>query len=57
MHNTGSWVHAPFFLGPAPGESPYRPGFAYLVGDEGPPELINLLDGRWPAGRVRPGQG
>ena len=57
MHNTGSWVHAPFFLGPAPDRSPYRPGFAYLVGDEGPPELVNLLDGRWPAERVRPGPG
>jgi hypothetical protein len=47
MHNTGSWVYAPFFLGPSPPQSPYRPGFAYLVEDQGPPELVNLLDGRW----------
>jgi hypothetical protein len=47
MCNTGSWVHSPFLLGSAPEKSPYRPGFAYLVGDEGPPELINVLDGRW----------
>ncbi len=47
IHNTGSWVHAPFFLGPAPDRSPYRPGFAYLVGEQGAPKLVNLLDGRW----------
>lgn len=52
--NTGCWVYAPFFLGRDPGQSPYRPGFAYLVGDQGPPELVNLLDGRWEPERVRP---
>jgi hypothetical protein len=51
--NTGSWVHSPFFLGPSPDHSPYRPGFGYLVEDEGPPELVNLLDGRWRSA-VRP---
>ena len=45
MLNSGSWVYASFFLGRSPGTSPYRPGFGYLVKDEGPPELINLLDG------------
>ena len=44
LHNTGSWIHAPEFLGRAPARSPYRPGFATLVGDAGPPELVNLLD-------------
>jgi hypothetical protein len=43
--NTGSWVHEPGYLGDAPRQSPYRPGFAAIVGDEGPPELVNLLDG------------
>jgi predicted phosphodiesterase len=43
--NTGSWVHARFFLGSSPSQSPYRPGFAYVVADDGPPELVNLLDG------------
>jgi hypothetical protein len=42
--NTGCWVHEPAFLGPRPHESPYRPGFAALLEDEGPPRLTNLLD-------------
>lgn len=44
--NTGSWVYEPGYLGDSPGESPYRPGFAAIVEDDGrPPELVNLLDG------------
>jgi hypothetical protein len=43
--NTGSWVYEPGYLGDSPGDSPYRPGFAALVSDDGPPELVNLLDG------------
>jgi hypothetical protein len=42
--NTGSWVHDPAWIGDSPGNSPYRPGFAAIVGDDGPPELVNLLD-------------
>jgi hypothetical protein len=42
--NTGGWVHDPAWIGDSPGESPYRPGFAAIVGDSGPPELVNLLD-------------
>ena len=42
--NTGSWVHDPAWIGDSPGDSPYRPGFATIVGDSGPPELVNLLD-------------
>jgi hypothetical protein len=42
--NTGSWVHDRAWIGDSPGESPYRPGFATIVGDAGPPELVNLLD-------------
>jgi hypothetical protein len=45
LHNTGSWIHAADFLGPNPGTSPYRPGFATRVEEKGPPELVNLLDG------------
>jgi hypothetical protein len=41
--NAGSWVHDPAWIGDSPGGSPYRPGFAVIVGDSGPPELINLL--------------
>lgn len=43
--NTGSWVYEPGYLGDAPSDSPYRPGFAAVVTDDGPPELVNLLDG------------
>jgi hypothetical protein len=45
--NTGSWVHDRAWIGDSPGESPYRPGFAVVVDDDGPPtppELVNLLD-------------
>jgi hypothetical protein len=44
LFNTGSWVNEPAFLGRDPSASPYRPGFAVAVADDGPPELINLLD-------------
>jgi hypothetical protein len=42
--NVGSWVHEPRFIGDDPLGSPYRPGFAAVVGDDGPPALINVLD-------------
>jgi hypothetical protein len=42
--NAGSWVHDPAWIGDSPGDSPYRPGFAVIFGDSGPPELVNLLD-------------
>ncbi len=44
LTNTGSWVHDPLWIGDSPGDSPYRPGFAAVLGDSGPPELVNLLD-------------
>jgi hypothetical protein len=44
LNNTGSWVHDPAWIGDSPGDSPYRPGFAAIVGDSGAPELVNLLD-------------
>jgi len=43
--NIGSWVHEPRFIGDDPLGSPYRPGFAATVSDDGPPALINLLAG------------
>lgn len=45
--NTGSWVYEPGYLGDAPRESPYRPGFAAVVEADNlaPPTLVNLLDG------------
>jgi predicted phosphodiesterase len=42
--NSGSWVHDPQFVGPEPGDSPYRPGFCVAIEDEGAPDLRNLLD-------------
>ena len=42
--NTGSWIYEPAFLGSSPKESPYWPGHMALVPDEGPPELVTLLD-------------
>ena len=42
--NTGSWIYEPAFLGRSPKESPYWPGHMALVPDEGPPELLRLLD-------------
>ncbi|MDQ6836282.1 MAG: metallophosphoesterase family protein [Actinomycetota bacterium] len=42
--NSGCWVIEPGFLGPNPSRSPYRAGFAVWVGEQGPPELVNLLD-------------
>jgi predicted phosphodiesterase len=44
MINSGSWVHDASFMGPDRGDNPYRPGFSVSIGDEGPPELRNLLD-------------
>jgi Calcineurin-like phosphoesterase len=44
--NTGSWVYQPHFLGEEPSSSPYWPGTAVLVEDEGPPRLIRLLGDR-----------
>jgi hypothetical protein len=42
--NSGCWVHDPAYLGRDPSSSPYRPGFAVRIVDDGPPELVNLLD-------------
>jgi predicted phosphodiesterase len=44
LMNTGSWIHEPAFLGDSPKDSPYWPGHMALVRDEGPPELLTLLD-------------
>jgi Calcineurin-like phosphoesterase len=42
--NTGCWTFDAYFLRGAPGESPYWPGGAVLVEDDGPPALLRLLD-------------
>jgi hypothetical protein len=42
--NSGCWVHDRAYLGREPSSSPYRPGFAVGIVDDGPAELVNLLD-------------
>ena len=44
--NTGCWVYQPHFLAGAPSQSPYWPGTAIRVTDDGPPELVRLLGDR-----------
>ncbi len=44
LHNTGSWVHDPLFIGRGPGSrSPYWPGGAIALDDDGPPRVERLL--------------
>jgi hypothetical protein len=55
LHNTGSWVFERHFMGAAPpGESPYWPGGAIAVGEDGPPRLERLLSAV-PAGALAGG--
>jgi len=42
--NTGCWTYDAYFLRGGPGESPYWPGGAVLVEEDGPPRLLRLLD-------------
>jgi hypothetical protein len=42
--NAGCWVYDSYFVTANPGESPYWPGGAVLVEEEGPPVLRRLLD-------------
>jgi hypothetical protein len=44
--NTGSWVYQPHFLTGTPNDSPYWPGTAIRLEDEGPPLLVRLLGDR-----------
>lgn len=44
LHNAGNWIFDPLFMGRGPqGSSPYWPGGAIVVDDEGPPRLERLL--------------
>src|SRR6185437_2253870 len=42
--NSGCWTYDAYFLRGGPGESPYWPGGAVLVEDDGPPRLLRLLE-------------
>jgi Calcineurin-like phosphoesterase len=45
--NTGSWVYQPHFLSGTANESPYWPGTAVVLDDDGePPRLVRLLGDR-----------
>jgi hypothetical protein len=44
--NAGSWVYQPHFLSDAPNRSPYWPGTAIVLEDDGPPRLVRLLGDR-----------
>jgi hypothetical protein len=44
LWNTGSWVHSPTLLGASASRSPYWPGTVGFVDDDGPPQLVHLLD-------------
>jgi hypothetical protein len=44
--NAGSWTYSEIFVTAKPGESPYWPGTCVLVEDEGPPQLLRLLQER-----------
>lgn len=44
LMNTGCWTFDAYFLRGGPGESPYWPGGAVLVQEDGPPRVIRLLD-------------
>ena len=44
LHNAGSWVHEPIFMGRGQqGSNPYWPGNVIAVDEEGPPRLERLL--------------
>lgn len=44
--NCGCWTYDAYFLTSKPGESPYWPGCAVLVEDEGAPRVLRLLADR-----------
>jgi hypothetical protein len=44
LMNAGCWTYDSYFVTVNPGESPYWPGGAVLVDDDGPPLLLRLLD-------------
>lgn len=44
LHNCGNWVFESHFMAGPDGASPYWPGGAILVEDEGPPQLLRLLE-------------
>jgi len=57
LHNTGNWLYAEALLGRAVPQSPFWPGSMIVVGDSGPPRLVEVLadvDREVLAGRAGP---
>ena len=44
LWNSGTWLHEPVLIQDGDRRSPYLPGTVIRLGDEGPPELLNLLE-------------
>jgi len=45
IHNTGNWLYTPSMMsGASPGSSPFWPGSGILIGEQGDPELVELID-------------
>jgi len=45
LHNTGNWLYVEALLGRTAPASPFWPGSMIVVGDEGPPEMVEVLAG------------
>ena len=43
LHNTGNWLYTEALLGAAVPQSPFWPGSMVIVGETGPPELVEVL--------------
>jgi predicted phosphodiesterase len=48
LFNTGSWLYEPNLLGAGVPDSPYWPGTAIFLEDDGPPQLRRLLEDATP---------
>ncbi len=57
LHNTGNWLYTEALLGLAVPQSPFWPGSMVVVGESGPPQLVEVLgdvDREVLAGRAGP---
>ena len=43
LHNTGNWIYVEGLIGRAVPQSPFWPGSMVVVGESGPPELVEML--------------
>ena len=54
LTNTGSWLYESVFIRDSGPTNPYWPGVVAMLGDEGPPSLVNVLKDLTPPGRRTP---